>query len=159
MLCLVSDSKKKLSSKLCNHPYRQWWQWYAFYIFYILILAMMCSSLDSPEIEAELETVHSGVNVQVEFAFFLENHQNYFCLPFSHFSSISPLHPSSIYSLSPSFFLPLFLFSCSTPLLFFPHSSFFSPIFTFNLFSHIRPPSPVSWMPIQVLLWGEKNIL
>ena len=86
----------------------------------------MCSSLDSPEIEAELETVHSGVNVQVEFAFFLENRQNYFFLPFSHFSPTSPLHPSSLYSLSPSFFFHCFFSPVLPSCCFFPHSSFFS---------------------------------
>ena len=101
---------------------------------------MMCSSLDSPEIEAELETVHSGVNVQVEFAFFLENRQNYFFLPFSHFSPTSSLHPSSLYSLS--FFFHFFF----SPVL--PSCCFFSSLLVFEPFFSLLNFSLTSGLPL-----------
>ena len=105
---------------------------------------MMCWYLDSPEIEAELETVHSGVNVQVPFSLSSSLLPLFLLLllllllipppliiPSSFiFLSLHFPPPSSLYSLSPSFSLPLFLFSRSSLLLFFS-----SLLVLFTLFS------------------------
>ena len=94
---------------------------------------MMWWSLDSPEIEAELETVHSGVNVQVTFKFSTFPH------PHHHPSSFNSPHTSTFLSLiSPLHisFSPLLPFPCLLSLL-----VFFFPFLSPRSFLHLDSTS------------------